>query len=92
MVVGKWKDEMAGLILKEFIGLRSKCYSILYRGKVITTMSTAEIHCCCNRFVNNNFVFFYKKCFIEKQILFCFAIEEIKKCFCLKCFSPGEQK
>ena len=42
MVVGKWKDEMAGLILKEFIGLRSKCYSILYRGKVITTMTTAK--------------------------------------------------
>ena len=35
MIPGMWKDEMCGLIIKEFIGLRSKCYSILSRGKVI---------------------------------------------------------
>ena len=39
MIPGTWKDEMCGLIIKEFIGLRAKCYSLLCRGKVITTAS-----------------------------------------------------
>ena len=29
-VLGKYKDELKGLILKEFAGLRPKCYSLLY--------------------------------------------------------------
>lgn len=29
-VIGKFKDEVGGIILEEFIGLRPKCYSILY--------------------------------------------------------------
>ena len=33
-VIGKFKDEMNGIILEEFIGLRPKCYSLLFLGKV----------------------------------------------------------
>lgn len=29
-VIGKFKDELNGIILKEYCGLRSKCYSYLY--------------------------------------------------------------
>ena len=29
-LIGKFKDEVGGIILEEFIGLRPKCYSILY--------------------------------------------------------------
>ena len=33
-VIGKFKDELNGLLLLEFIGLRPKCYSLLYdKGK-----------------------------------------------------------
>ena len=33
-VIGKFKDEMNGIILEEFIGLRPKCYSLLFLGIV----------------------------------------------------------
>ena len=33
-VIGKFKDELNGMTLEEFIGLRPKLYSMLYRGKV----------------------------------------------------------
>ena len=33
-VIGKFKDELSGITLEEFIGLRPKCYSLLFRGKV----------------------------------------------------------
>ena len=33
-VIGKFKDELNGIILEEFIGLRPKCYSLLFLGKV----------------------------------------------------------
>ena len=33
-VIGKFKDELNSLTLEEFIGLRPKCYSLLYYGKV----------------------------------------------------------
>ena len=32
-VIGKFKDELAGNCMLEFVGLRPKCYSILYDGK-----------------------------------------------------------
>ena len=32
--LGKFKDELHSLALEEFIGLRAKCYSLLFRGKV----------------------------------------------------------
>ena len=32
-VIGKFKDELGGTIMEEFVGLRPKCYSILYNGK-----------------------------------------------------------
>ena len=32
--IGKMKDELKGMILEEFIGLRPKCYSLLSRGSV----------------------------------------------------------
>ena len=33
-VLGKFKDELLSLTLEEFIGLRPKCYSLLFYGKV----------------------------------------------------------
>ena len=33
-VLGKFKDELLSLILEDFIGLRPKCYSLLFYGKV----------------------------------------------------------
>ena len=33
-VLGKFKDEMFSLCLEEFIGLRPKCYSLLFNGQV----------------------------------------------------------
>ena len=33
-VIGKFKDELNGMVLVEFTGLRPKCYSILFIGKV----------------------------------------------------------
>ena len=33
-VIGKFKDELNGLPLEEFVGLRAKCYSLRYYGKV----------------------------------------------------------
>ena len=33
-VLGKFKDELFSLTLEEFIGLRAKCYSLLFYGKV----------------------------------------------------------
>ena len=33
-VIGKFKDELNSLTLEEFIGLRPKCYSLLFRGEV----------------------------------------------------------
>ena len=33
-VIGKFKDEVLSLPIVQFVGLRPKCYSILYRGKV----------------------------------------------------------
>ena len=33
-VIGKFKDELHGMTLEEFIGLRPKCYSLLSRGEV----------------------------------------------------------
>ena len=32
--IGKFKDELNGMTLEEYIGLRPKCYSLLYRGEV----------------------------------------------------------
>ena len=34
-VLGKFKDELFSLTLEEFIGLRPKCYSLLFYGKVV---------------------------------------------------------
>ena len=33
-VVGKFKDELNSIALEEFIGLRPKCYSLLFHGEV----------------------------------------------------------
>ena len=33
-VIGKFKDELNGMTLEEFVGLRAKCYSLLFRGVV----------------------------------------------------------
>ena len=33
-IIGKFKDELNSVNLEEFIGLRSKCYSLLFRGEV----------------------------------------------------------
>ena len=33
-IIGKFKDELNSLPLEEFIGLRPKCYSLLFRGEV----------------------------------------------------------
>ena len=32
-VIGKFKDELGGAIMEEFVGLRPKCYSIMYNGE-----------------------------------------------------------
>ena len=32
-VIGKFKDELGGAVMREFVGLRPKCYSISYDGK-----------------------------------------------------------
>ena len=37
--LGKFKDEMKGLVLKEVIGLRPKCYSLLY---ILANLTEAE--------------------------------------------------
>ena len=34
MEIGKFKDELNGMTLEEFIALRPKCYSLLYLGEV----------------------------------------------------------
>ena len=33
-IIGKFKDELNGITLEEFIGLRPKCYSLLFLGEV----------------------------------------------------------
>ena len=38
-IIGKFKDELHGMTLEEFIGLRPKCYSLLSRGEVKKTSS-----------------------------------------------------
>ena len=44
-IIGKMKDEMKGMILEEFVGLRPKCYSLLCRGSVKdNVIQDAEYH------------------------------------------------
>ena len=42
-VIGKFKDELNGLPLEEFVGLRAKCYSLRYQGKVENNIVEHEI-------------------------------------------------
>ena len=41
--LGKFKDELKGLTLKEFIGLRPKCYSLLYQLANLTEEEEKQI-------------------------------------------------
>ena len=49
-MIGKFKDELNGRPLEEFIGLRLKCYSLLFRGSAkknkIVHMDMAEKQTC----------------------------------------------
>ena len=44
-IIGKMKDEIKGMVLEEFVGLRPKCYSLIYRGVVKdNTIQDGNIH------------------------------------------------
>ena len=60
-VLGKFKDEMKGAIVEEFVGLRAKMYSILWTGGSVRTCK--GISTCVNKFVHKHEM--YKECLLN---------------------------
>ena len=60
-VLGKFKDEMKGAIVEEFVGLRAKMYSILWSGGCVRICKGISI--CVNKFVHKHDM--YKECLLN---------------------------
>ena len=63
-VVGKFKDEMSGKLVHEFVGLRSKMYSILWSGGTVKTCK--GINKCVNKMVLKHGM--CKECLMNVQL------------------------
>ena len=60
-VIGKMKDELNGLIMKKFVGLRAKTYSVSYRSHEMKKAKGVKKCVVKNNITHDN----YKECLLE---------------------------
>ena len=65
-VIGKMKDECGGKIVEEFVGLRSKMYSLIYNGIEKKTAKGVK-RCEIKRLRHAN----YRDCLLNNQLIMC---------------------
>ena len=90
-VIGKMKDELGGVQMKEFIGLRSKMYSCqVYDGKTIKKAKGIKKNIVKKEIIHENYlqclkeqrVFSHKQCNIESHTHTLYSTERRKISLC----------